>query len=1014
MGFTSNLRDGHLVRRTLAGDSAAFTELVQRHMPAVAAVALAYTRNPADADDVVQEAFVKAWQALDTLRTPRRFGGWTVTIARNVARARHNQVRRDSETLKQFGLEAAVHATRESSDREDHLLGLLPGLLAELSESDRELVLLHYYGGKKTREVAELLTLSHDVVRKRLERIRHKLGQAMLASLEPDSEEIAHRDKRASRIASAVVALPVPWKRAAAGSGIWATSGFSALLKAAVVAAIAVPMVIAGYRGLHGETAVTEVVGRVSADSTQSQTASEELAPPVSLHQVSAQTAAPGLDASAAISGRLLEEDTGNGVLGGTIELQSVATNEVSKASTDESGDYRFDALPPGEYWISLYWDEPFVQRYPRNRYSRQERKINLQTNAPQVDVNFNVIRGLTVRGQVVDPRGKPVPGAMVQGWSVPNTVEATVTTDAEGRFEFPGFGTDAPACFWPRHPGMAMPPHGPIAIPPEGVDGLVLAMRPESAMSGRLTDQFGTPLPGTRVVARPNDVNGTPEEFGGTTDEQGHFALAGLHASGYRFILRRAGKSDFENLDNMDVLDLAEGEQLHDIELVYEIPGDLSISGQVTDDIGAPHRGIIVWAERGTVNRQGETNAEGFYELRDLSPGIYKVTAQGISWTGPGWSNVEAEAGAEEVNFVIPRTGTIRGRVVEAATGEPISTFEVMTPPGVFRWTGFQDIEGRFEINGLPSGERSVYARADGYATGYSEPITLASGETLEDVVVALEEAGSISVRVVGPGGDPVRDATVVTDGAMPSFGEVPRTDGNGTLRIGDAPPGLHTLYASHPDYAPGSVQANIRAGEVTEAEIHLSRGAILRGTISRNGDPLQDVRIELNQWIGENEIGYNQEANSGKDGNYEFKGIPAGELVLRVNPMFGAQGRVIEMPLLFAGSEEKSVNISVDQGTIDVAFDIEMGDDLIARDGTVWVEIEYALDSGGIERFYTPAQVGSDIRIEGLRPGAATLRARYSAPSNSEVLSEIDPREIVIEDSTENRAKIDFTSPD
>jgi len=80
-------RDARRVRRALGGDSAAFTELVTRHMPAVRAVARACTGNLADAEDVVQEAFLKAWLSLDTLQEPGRFGGWVVTIARNVARS---------------------------------------------------------------------------------------------------------------------------------------------------------------------------------------------------------------------------------------------------------------------------------------------------------------------------------------------------------------------------------------------------------------------------------------------------------------------------------------------------------------------------------------------------------------------------------------------------------------------------------------------------------------------------------------------------------------------------------------------------------------------------------------------------------------------------------------------------------------------------------------------------------------------------------------------------------------
>lgn len=1012
MGFASKFRDSRLVARTLAGDSAAFAALAHRHMPAVAAVALAYTKNHADADDVVQEAFLKAWQSLDALRTPRLFGGWVVTIARNVARARHNQVRRESETLKQFGLETAMHVPHDSNDGEDHLHRLLPGLLAELPESDRELVLLHYYGGKKTREVAELLALSHDAVRKRLERIRHKLGQSLLASLEPGSEDKARRDKRAARIASAVVAFPVPWKHAAAG-GIWAVGGASLALKWAVVAVIAVPIIVAAYHVSRSETPISPVIASNATRPALVEAAPREAALPVRPAE-KAMDATPAGTTTATIAGQLLEQDTGNGVPGGTINLESVATKEGTKAITDDTGNYAFEALPPGEYWLSLYCDEAFVQRYPRNRYAHQERKIALEAGTKIRKVDFTVIRGLTVRGQVVYPRGNPVPGATVAGWSDPNTVEATITTDAEGHFEFTGFGTDAPAYFWPHHPGLAMPPHGPVTIPPEGMDDLVLAMHAESSMSGRVVDQFGTPLPGAQITFWPRGMYTVPQEFIATTDEKGDFAIGGLYASRYHFDVKRTGETGSQRLEETNDIDLAEGEALRDIELVYEIPGDLSISGRVVDDVDAPQRGILVRTGRGIVNRQGETNAEGFYELRDLSPGVYEVTAESISWTGPQWVKLEAEAGQTDADFVFPRTGTIRGRVVEAATGEPIPAFEVMVPPGVFRWTGFQDIEGRFEIGALLPGERSIYARAEGYAAGSSKPVTLASGATLEDIIVALEKAGSISVRVLGPDGAPVRDAVVGADGAMPSFGEVPRTDGNGTFRIGDARPGLQTIHASHPDYAPGSVQANIRAGELAEAEIRLSKGGTLRGVLSHNGESLQGVRVELNQWIGENEIGYNREVNAAKDGSYTFNGIPAGELVLRVNPTFGAQGRVIESPVRFTESEEKAVNIAVDQGFVDVVFDIEMGDDLIARDGTIWIELAFPTESGGSEQFYTYAPYSAELRLEGVRTGAATLQARYLSPGLSEALAEIEPRDIMVGEGTETRIPIVFTALD
>ncbi|HIJ66189.1 MAG TPA: sigma-70 family RNA polymerase sigma factor, partial [Candidatus Hydrogenedentes bacterium] len=76
-------QDARIVRRVLSGQSPAFEALVERYMPAVRAAAMARLGNDADADDVVQEAFLKAYQALDSLRDPGKFGAWLLSIARN-------------------------------------------------------------------------------------------------------------------------------------------------------------------------------------------------------------------------------------------------------------------------------------------------------------------------------------------------------------------------------------------------------------------------------------------------------------------------------------------------------------------------------------------------------------------------------------------------------------------------------------------------------------------------------------------------------------------------------------------------------------------------------------------------------------------------------------------------------------------------------------------------------------------------------------------------------------------
>src|SRR5215207_4614100 len=88
--------DEELVHRTLAGEQNAFAGLVRRHRRAALARALAILGDPADADDIAQEAFVQAYEQLATCRHPERFAAWLLTIVhrRSLNRLRGDRRRR--------------------------------------------------------------------------------------------------------------------------------------------------------------------------------------------------------------------------------------------------------------------------------------------------------------------------------------------------------------------------------------------------------------------------------------------------------------------------------------------------------------------------------------------------------------------------------------------------------------------------------------------------------------------------------------------------------------------------------------------------------------------------------------------------------------------------------------------------------------------------------------------------------------------------------------------------------
>ena len=82
----TNPRDAQLVAAGVSGDHEAFAALADRHRHRAGAVVLAMLGDPAEAEDVVQEALLRAYTDLRRLRDPNRFGGWLCGIAVNLAK----------------------------------------------------------------------------------------------------------------------------------------------------------------------------------------------------------------------------------------------------------------------------------------------------------------------------------------------------------------------------------------------------------------------------------------------------------------------------------------------------------------------------------------------------------------------------------------------------------------------------------------------------------------------------------------------------------------------------------------------------------------------------------------------------------------------------------------------------------------------------------------------------------------------------------------------------------------
>src|SRR3954468_10353435 len=179
------VNDSTLVARILAGGprgKASEEELYRRYRPAVARLAASFSELDTDeADDVVQEAFVRAFRALASLKDRERFAAWLFTIARNRARSYL--------TSRATHSKAAEEATRESQLLEDHVpaashvlekeaeLRAVREVIEGLREGpEKETVRLFYLEGTlSAREIAARMGVGKSAVTMRLERFRAKI-----------------------------------------------------------------------------------------------------------------------------------------------------------------------------------------------------------------------------------------------------------------------------------------------------------------------------------------------------------------------------------------------------------------------------------------------------------------------------------------------------------------------------------------------------------------------------------------------------------------------------------------------------------------------------------------------------------------------------------------------------------------------------------------------------------------------------------------------------------------------
>ena len=174
------LEDAELVRRIRAGETALFELVMRRYNQRLFRVLRALLRDEAEAEDVLQDAYVRAYAHLGQLEQPERLASWLTHIAVHEARARLRRRGRIAEVK-----EGPLHAVPSpSSDPEQEALGkqlqrVLVSAIDDLPVGYRTVFVLRDVEGMSTAEVSESLGVSEQAVKMRLHRARGVLRQVL-------------------------------------------------------------------------------------------------------------------------------------------------------------------------------------------------------------------------------------------------------------------------------------------------------------------------------------------------------------------------------------------------------------------------------------------------------------------------------------------------------------------------------------------------------------------------------------------------------------------------------------------------------------------------------------------------------------------------------------------------------------------------------------------------------------------------------------------------------------------
>lgn len=195
----NHLEDQHYIQLIRNGKSNAFAVLVDRYKDMVYTLALKMLQNKEEAEEIAQDTFLKAFQAIQNFKGDSKFSTWLYKITYNTCLDRLKKAKKQKTTtyIEDFSEHQvkAIESIIENIDEKEKNKAI-QDCLEKLPAEDAFLITLYYFDGKAVEEVAKILNITSDNVKIKLFRTRKKLASIFQSKLAPEILDYYESNRR--------------------------------------------------------------------------------------------------------------------------------------------------------------------------------------------------------------------------------------------------------------------------------------------------------------------------------------------------------------------------------------------------------------------------------------------------------------------------------------------------------------------------------------------------------------------------------------------------------------------------------------------------------------------------------------------------------------------------------------------------------------------------------------------------------------------------------------------------